>query len=164
MTYTMVFALALTTGAQPAAERAELDAAVATMRRLAESATKVQPGDTAEVAAKRVRLAELVRAVDDVVRIDRPTGSTFNSTQFFNLVQMTRDVVVAGADLAVLPEEALCWQRVGLNFAAAHHRVVHRKVYAGLDPPQCENQSRVQVEQFRVQYQSALARCTPDRR
>ena len=68
-------------------------------------------------------------------------------------------MVHTGVSMAVLPEEALCWERAGLNLATAHRRVLKRQVSVGVMPSQSLNQAEAQVARFEKRYRDVLVRC-----
>jgi len=139
------------------AERMHTAPAIASMTRLAALTARPLPGDTAETESRKARLAALSQFLGKFERDHR-----FTSREQLNLLTDIRDLVSAGTDLAVLPEEALCWQRVGLNLSMAYYRVVVARVRSGELPPHTLDQSEAQVELFRKQYWDALCRCFPN--
>jgi hypothetical protein len=119
----------------------------------------VAPAERAARRAQKERLDSLITYTEKVHQV--MAAGQWTSTDFFNYLQVMRDLVDVGTSLAVLPEEALCWQRVGLTLSFDQYRLVQGRVQAGVDPPQQLNQARAQFELFRAQYQQALLRCFP---
>ena len=71
--------------------------------------------------------------------------------------------VTAGKLFAVLPEEALCWERAGLNHAAAVRLCVQQLIVAGKLPPESLHQAIAQYYRCQASYNETLARCTAGR-
>ena len=107
--------------------------------------------------ALKARMKQLLIYVDKIS--ERAAADEIKQNELFNLLQVERDLVNSGTLLAASPEEALCWQKAGLDLARAYHRMVERRVAAGSDPSYMVNHTRAQVELFRKQYIQALARC-----
>jgi hypothetical protein len=136
--------------------------AATTLERLT-AAALARTGRTAEEREKltwqKARLEELqiyVWKTREVIKVGR-----WAPQDFFNYLQVQRDLVAAGTDLCVLPEERLCWQRAGLALAYENYRAVKARVEAGTDPPQQLNQAQAQFDLFKAQYQRALKECNP---
>jgi hypothetical protein len=65
--------------------------------------------------------------------------------------------VTAGRQLAFTREEALCWDRAALNYAAAFRYYVVLQVLAGKRPPHVLDQVNAVNEGCQLQYRRALA-------
>ena len=132
-----------------------------TVRRLAAAAVAERPFRTAEeraaFVARKARFEELLIYVEKTRQVI--AAGKWTSQDFFNYLQVQRDLVDAGCQLCVLPEERLCWQRVGLSVAYEGYRFTKARVAAGTDPPQQLNQARAQFELFRAQYYRAREEC-----
>src|SRR5262245_55087303 len=59
-----------------------------------------------------------------------------------NYLAVIRDMVTTGTNLAVLPEEVLAWNRIGLVLSFEQYRVVAGRVQAGTAPAQQLNAAR----------------------
>ncbi|HYH68461.1 MAG TPA: hypothetical protein VD866_27455 [Urbifossiella sp.] len=128
-------------------------APLASMNRLARLHGPSAPGDGPERAAGRARLEALVQYVSRIhVRM---SDGSFRNDEWFNMLQVERDMADAGSAVSALPEEVLCWRRVGLDLALSHERFA---AVRGV-PSQLRDQARAQVEFMRAQYATALARC-----
>lgn len=143
-------------------QQAESEAALVTFHRLT-AAALTRTAASAEERAALIPLKERLRGLliyvekcHQVMQIGRWT-----SQDYFNYLQVTRDLVDAGEQLCVFPEERLCWQRAGLNLADANYRFVRERVAAGIDPPSQLNQGRAQLELFKAQYNRTLKQLSP---
>lgn len=137
-----------------AAKAGEVDPAnpIASVNRLAKLHAASAPGDTEERSAQRARLGALVQYVN---RVDaRMNSGAFRSEEWYNVLQVVRDMTDAGVGMSVLPEEALCWRRVGLDLAWSHHRFAVARGQS-----QLIDQSRAQLELMRSQYVTTRERC-----
>ena len=150
----MAFLALTAAGPAPAADKEpDVPAAVATISRLA----KASPTPTTEAGkASSERLQALVKYLERVATKDNLTAS-----EFFNVLQVTRDAVHQGSQLAEFPEEALCWQKAGLALAQAQDRYCEVRVDIGTFPAQCRDQTKAQVEIFRTTYREALLKVIP---
>jgi hypothetical protein len=158
----MFCTIMVTLALSDAVQKAPREEAAATLERLT-AAALARTGRTAEERAMLVplkaRLQELqiyVWKTRELINVGRWTPQ-----DFFNYLQVQRDLVAAGTDLCVLPEERLCWQRAGLALAYEGYRFTKARVDTGTDPPQQLNQARAQFELFKTQYERTLKECTP---
>jgi hypothetical protein len=129
------------------------------LQRLAASMPAEKLGATmtekVEYQAQKAELEALVRylaKVQEVIAIGKGEERDLR-----NMILVTEQAVVAGQALALLPEEVLCWDRVGLNLAAATHRYVALKVQAGMLPAEVLGETRAAQERFKRHYRQMLA-------
>src|SRR5581483_8805461 len=132
----------------PEVGRTQMELAFDACRRLATLASIDPTGaNPEERAARRSRKAELdalliyVQKVHAVISIGR-----WQPQDFLNYLTVMQQLATAGTALAVLPEEALCWQRAGLNCAAAGRLFTWQRVAAGKEPLQNLHQAEAQYE------------------
>lgn len=152
MSFMSMAFLAMTAGgaAPTAAKEPDVPAAIATIKRL----TLASPTPTTEAGkASLDRLQALVKSLERLAKKKEQASS-----DLFNALQVARDTISLGSQLAEFPEEALCWQWAGLNLAKAQYRQVYRQVNLGLDFPQTLDQVVAQLELFRSAHQEAKAR------
>jgi hypothetical protein len=146
----------------PMEMRSPFDPLDACKRLAAAAAVDLAGANSDERATRRARKAELdaLIAYVEKSRAVMAAGG-WTSAHSSNYLQVVRQLVAAGTDLAVLSEEALCWQRVGLHLSFAQYRTVAARGEAWADRPQQLNQVRTQFEFFRAEYQQALQRYIP---
>lgn len=132
-------------------------APIATMNRLARMQRAVEAGnDPVRAAVRTAQLARLEALVQYMNRVEaRMQSGAFRSEEWFNMLQVMRDVTDAGVAVSVLPEEALCWRRVGLDMAWSHYRMAVARGQS-----QLVDQSRAQLEFMRGHYTTTRERCT----
>jgi len=147
----------------PNGELTGTQSALDACRRMAAAAAVDPTGATPEErAARRARLAELEALLTYIEKTHKVLAVGYwNSAYHHNYLQVTRQLVAAGADLAVLPEETLCWQRIGLTLSFNHYHLIQSQARAGVDATRELNQARTQFELFRTQYRTALAKAIP---
>lgn len=147
----MLALLALAGGGDELAGRLAISAHVAEFRQLAEPLLRSAP-DTAEGLALKGRLVELLDWEDRAsARLIR--GEHIDSQDHFNLLQVTRDITDAGAQLAHFCDPDpygidLAWFVAGLKLSQAL-RVVYLRSHGGKPPkppPGQLDQSRAQIE------------------
>ena len=137
---------------------AEFQNGFALVTRASEPYLQVRPTDTPDILAKRHRLAQLVNYVDRcwvVVAQNRGTPQ-----DFWNLMQVLRDVADAMSQLSATPAELLACQMAMLSFSepgAAHQAYLDRWDLHH-DPPSHRPQFRAHVELFRENVRRACAR------
>lgn len=155
---TVMAALAMVGATGPVAERKEAPNATATIKRLMESCPRPNPTSSDKtIAARRARLEALVFFIEKFQ--DARENSQFANTELFAFLQVQREMVDEGVDLAPLPEEALCWQRAGLDLAREHYRWLDIRVRNGAYPVASLDQAAAQLKLCQEQYREALARC-----
>jgi len=156
---TVMAALAMVGATGPVVEQKEAPAAMVTIKRLMESCPRPNPTSSDKtIAARRARLEALVLFIEKF-QDAREIRVQFKNKELLSFVQVLRDMVDEGVDLAPLPEEALCWQRAGLDLAKEHYRWVHIQVRNGTYPVASLDQAAVHLKLFQAQYREALARC-----
>jgi hypothetical protein len=145
----------------PEVAQLQTQAALGTFLRLAGTVPDDRPGLTAQERAEYgPRKAELVALttylgkVREVIEIGK-----FDESFRTNLLVVAQQAAFAGSILAVLPEEALCWERAGLNFAAVHRRVIQQQVVSGRLSVQELRQADEAYEFTLRRYNETLARC-----
>jgi hypothetical protein len=155
---TIVATLAMVGATGPVVERKEAPAGMATIKRLMEACPRPDPATPDKtIATQRARLEALVKYLEKTHA--RYESGSVEPAVFFNLLQVQRDMISTGADLAPLPEEALCWQRVGLDLAKGAYKFSEVMVHNGVWPASHRDQAAAQVELFQTQYREALTRC-----
>lgn len=112
------FVLLALAGAEVARDWAEVNSTAAALKRLAASARMPNPGEDARAAAWRAELDALVKFTDRFAATAAKRELTQNES--YNYLQVVRDTIDTGTWLCRLPEERLCWLRVGLSFADAN--------------------------------------------
>jgi hypothetical protein len=158
----MVSAFAMAVALSGPPQKVESEAAMATIQRLT-AAALARTGSTAEeralLAAMKETLQQLLIYVEKCDQVMR--GGHWTSQDVFNYLQVTRDLVDAGCQLCVLPEERLCWQAAGLKLAYAHYQYMRGRLAVAKDPPAQLNSCRAQFELFKAQYDHTLKECKP---
>ena len=155
---TVVAALAMVGATGPVVERTEATNPMATIKRLMEASPRPDPTSSDKmIAARRARLEALVLFIEKFQ--DLREIRQFKNTELFAFLQVLSDMVDVGVDLAPLPEEALCWQRAGLDLAREHYRWLDIRVRNGAYPVASLDQAAAQLKLCQEQYREALARC-----
>ena len=155
---TVMAALAMVGATGPVAERKEATNPMTTIKRLMEASPRPDPANPDKTtASQRARLEALVNYIEKYQA--RLQSGQVQPSEFFNLLQVERDMISTGADLAPLPEEALCWQRTGLDLAKGAYKFSEVMVRNGVWPSSHRDQAAAQVELFRTEYREALSRC-----
>ncbi|MBY0514356.1 MAG: hypothetical protein K2P78_10645 [Gemmataceae bacterium] len=133
----------------------ELLDGITDITRMAEPYLRVQPTDTPAVLAYRHRLAQLVHYVG---RFHSIPEKQVKYQDFFNLIQIERDLADAMSVLSHSPAERLACQMAmwsAAKKAAAYNSLLYRRGYS--DPPAALNQGRAQVELFQTNVRWACA-------
>jgi hypothetical protein len=142
----------------PEPPRAEMSLALRSIQRLASIPTDMPGATEEERATRQPHKAELdalliyLAKVQDVICI-----GSFNPAYTQNFLTVVMQTVAAGKQLAMTPEEALCWDRAGLDYANAIRRYVELQVHVGKLPPESLYQARAMYERVRNQYRKTLA-------
>jgi len=141
--------------------QARMQAAYTTLQRLAANVLSDKANaSTQEQAEHRARKAELtaqliyIGTTHEIMAI-----GNWNDPYQSNFLAVIQQTVQAGEKLALLPEEALCWERAGLDLVASHHELLQRQVAAGKASQKSLDKANVTLERFRRSYHQALARC-----
>jgi len=153
----IVVSAVLITAGFPAAQNNGPSPEVASMKRMGAAATLPAPDDTKDKAYNRFRLAALVSHIEQTDK-DLAAGR-LKPSELLNLLTATRDLVAVGVKLSPLPEEALCWHRVGLDLTRRQYRIVKSRLLTRELPSESLIQPRAQVELFLSQHTNALERC-----
>jgi hypothetical protein len=146
----------------PAEMRAPFDPLDACKRLAAAAAVDPAGATPDERAERRARTAVLGPLISYVEKSHKVMADgRWTSTDSSNYREVVRQLVTAGTDLAVLPEEALAWQRVGLHFSINQYRMIAVRVWCGCDTAEQLLVARAQFELFRLQYNQMLRQYTP---
>jgi hypothetical protein len=157
----MVAGMTLAPNTALADGRGALDAC----KRLAAAGAVEPAGATVE---QRALIQPRKRELDSLIIFTARTHEVMRTGQWSDglhqqYLTVIRDLVNAGQAVAVLPEETLAWERIGLVLSYEQYRVVAGRVQAGTAPAQQLGMARAQFERFRDRYQAALARYAPQR-
>jgi hypothetical protein len=161
----LVTAAGMIVGPNAALFESALDAC----KRLAAAAAVDPAGSTAqERADRRAGKAELDALIAYVEKIHalKAAGEWNSATMEVQYLTVLRDLINTGTDLAVLPEEVLGWQRIGLVlsfnlYCQAWSRVPAVDEIRPGDLRQDLAQAQRAFGQFRNGYQAALAKYAP---
>jgi hypothetical protein len=141
--------------------KAEMRSAMQTFDRLHAAIVNELPNATPqEEASRRAALAEVENLkiyfgkVAEVLDFGRWDDAYLQQT-----ITVARQRTVACSNVAVLPEEALCWERAYLNYVAALRMQMVLRAKTGIGSAKAVDQANAAYEAARKSYAQALARC-----
>ena len=139
----------------------EMRVAFGTLQRLAAAIPAERPELTAQERAEHgPAKAELEALMIYLTKVNEVMETGYwNENYHANYLTVVHQTVNAGRVFAVLPEEALCWERAGLNIAATHLRLVRQQHESGKLSKQALFLASASHQRARKSYLDALARC-----
>lgn len=142
--------------AMPSIDKAEVRAAVQSLKELTEAVPVVAPRDEPNVDGylrERQRLEALAGYLEKFG--ERFFQNQVMEAELFNYLQVCRDLVDAGVRVSRLPREAPAWYRAMIRLTKAVSRIAARHIEAKRWQPHVTRQIAAQLELLERQLQAA---------